>query len=269
METNIFIVGLSSMGGLGLLLSGLVVLAEKKLKVEVNPKIALIEEVLSSANCGACGQPGCAAFAEAVVDGEAEVNGCTVGGEEVARKVASIMGVEALSVEKKVAKVLCRGGNKETETNAVYYGITSCRSAATVGGGEKACKYGCLGYGDCVDVCGFDAMWMDSNGLPVIDEDACTACGKCVEACPRKLIELHRPEVKVFIYCKNHDVGKIARKVCKVACIGCRLCVKPDPEHISMDDNLAVIDYSDEYLGIEESAKKCPTNAIIYDLNSN
>ena len=267
MEQNLYLLGLSSMGGLGLFFAALLVFADKKLRVEVDPKIDLVDKILPAANCGVCGLPGCVAFAEAVVKGTVEVNGCTVGGEEVAYRIASILGVEAKSVQKKVAKVLCRGGNKETEKKAIYYGVTDCSLAAKVGGGEKSCKYGCLGYSDCVDVCKFNAMWMNANGLPVVDEDACTACNKCVEACPRDLIELHSPDIKLHVYCKNLDPGKIAKKICKVACIGCTLCVKPDPENIKMVDNLAVITYSNGYIGLEECAKKCPTDAIAYNLN--
>lgn len=267
MEQNLYLLGLSSMGGLGLFFAVLLVFADKKLRVEVDPKIDLINKILPEANCGVCGLPGCAAFAEAIVKGTVEVNGCTVGGEEVAHRIASIMGVEAKSIQRKVAKVFCRGGNKETEKNAIYYGVTDCSLAAKIGGGEKSCKYACLGYGECVDACKFDAMWMNENGLPVVDEDACTACNKCVEACPRDLIELHSPDIKLHVYCKNLDPGKIAKKTCKVACIGCTLCVKPDPENIKMVDNLAVINYSDGYIGLEKCAKECPTDAIAFNLN--
>ena len=267
MEQNVFLLGLSSMGGLGLFFAALLVLADKKLRVVVDPKVAKVEDVLPTSNCGACGEPGCGAFAEALVQGRAEVNGCTVGGEEVIHKLAAIMGVEAQAHVRKVAKMLCRGGNKETEKKAIYNGVVSCRSAATVGGGEKSCKYSCLGYGDCVDTCHFDAMWMNENGLPVIDEDACTACNKCVEECPRDLIELHSPDIKLHVYCKNLDPGKIAKKICKVACIGCTLCVKPDPKNIKMVDNLAVINYTKNFVGLEECATKCPTDAIAYELD--
>ncbi len=262
---NIFILGLASMGGLGFLLASFLALASKKLKVEEDPRLAMIREALPSANCGACGMPGCFNFAEGVIENEVSINGCPVGGAKTAQEIARIMCVEIEGFQRKVAKIFCQGGLKETEKKAAYYGIVDCKSASTISGGEKICEWGCLGYSNCVKTCKFDAIYMNRNGLPVVDEDNCTGCGKCVEACPRNLIELHPPEVMVHVYCKNHDPGKIARKICKKACIACRLCVKPCPDNIRIEDNLAVIDYSNGFIGDRICTEKCPTDSIIYN----
>ncbi len=163
-----------------------------------------------------------------------------------------------------IARVMCQGGMVETAKKAEYIGIHSCLAASIVGGGEKLCEFGCIGYGDCVDACPFDAMYMNNNGLPVVIEDKCTGCGKCVEACPRSVIELHPENHKLFILCKNKDNPKIARKVCTKACIACGICVRAvDEGQINIVDNLAQINY--QLYGTETMVPtdKCPTDCIV------
>ena len=207
-----------TMAVLGFMFSVGLVFAYKKLKVEENPKIATVNEVLPQANCGACGYSGCRAFAEAVVNGKAEVTGCPVGGADTANLVASILGVDAGEIIKKVARLHCRGSLEAAPSRGVYQGIPTCEAAHLVGG-NKQCSFGCLGYGDCVLACLFDALHMGEDGLPVVQEENCTACGKCVDACPRNLFELHALDQEILVFCRSEDRGPLARKLCKNACI--------------------------------------------------
>jgi Na+-translocating ferredoxin:NAD+ oxidoreductase RNF subunit RnfB len=257
------ILAIVSMAGLCFLFAFLLASADKKLRVEEDPRVAEVAEVLPGLNCGACGYPGCSAFAEHVVAGDAPINGCAPGGQETAAKVAEIMGVEAGTSEKRVAVVLCQGGAKEAAHSAEYYGVKGCLSASLIAGGGKLCQYGCLGYGDCVASCPFDAIHMNDNQLPVVDPDKCTACGNCVEACPRSLIELHPTSHRIFIFCKSHDKGPVVKKACQVGCIACRLCVKNCPEEngITIEKNLAVINY-DICPAADVLVEKCPMNTI-------
>ncbi len=185
-----------TMGALGLILSAGLAIAYQKLKVEEDPKVVKISEALPQANCGACGYSGCRAFAEAVVKGEAETNGCPVGGEETITKVAEIMGVKADEVVKKIARILCHGDTEAAKDRGTYLGITTCY-AANLTGGNKQCPYGCLGFGDCVLACPFEAIHMGGDGLPVVDGKKCTACGKCTEKCFAESLELIGKEMSV------------------------------------------------------------------------
>ena len=251
-----------TMTALGLLFSVGLVLAYKKLKVEEDPKVEKISEILPQANCGACGFSGCRAFAEALVKGKAEANGCPVGGEEVAQGLAGILGVEAGEHIKKIARLHCRGTKAAAKERGVYLGISTCYASHLVGG-NKQCSYGCLGYGDCVRACPFDALYMGDEGLPVVREDRCTACGKCVDACPRNLFELHPIAQNILVFCRSEDRGPTARKVCKNACIACGICVRACPEAIILENNLAIIT---DHKKIKPEAipeiEKCPTDAI-------
>ncbi len=256
------LVPILTMTALGFLFSTGLVLAYNKLKVEEDPKIEKVSEILPQANCGACGYSGCRAFAEAVVKGKVPVTGCPVGGEETATLVAETLGVDAGEMIKMVARLHCRGTIEAAKSRGCYSGIPTCYASHLIGG-NKQCSYGCLGYGDCVKVCQFDALYMDESGLPVVREDKCTACGKCVDACPRNLFELHPLVQEVLVFCRSEDRGPMARKVCKAACIACGICARVCPDAIVMENNLAVImDFKKIDPDKIPDIEKCPTDAI-------
>ncbi|MBD3347998.1 MAG: Fe-S cluster domain-containing protein [Candidatus Eisenbacteria bacterium] len=231
-----------------------------------DPRVGQILECLPNANCGGCGFPGCQAYAEAAVARGEPPAACPPGGEEVARKVAEILGADVGEHVRKVAVVHCKGGRSTSVQSIDYEGIRDCRAAILVGGHPKACVFGCLGLGTCAAVCPFDAIELDDEGVVQVDIEKCTGCGKCVEACPVNIIELVPVDMKVHIRCSSHDKGKKAKSVCDVACIGCQMCVKKCPsEAIHMEDNLAVIDY-EKCTNCGVCAAVCPTNAIIDDV---
>ncbi|HSD63582.1 MAG TPA: RnfABCDGE type electron transport complex subunit B [Ignavibacteriaceae bacterium] len=256
------IIAIVTMGGLGLILSGALAVADKKLRVEENPKIEKINEVLPNANCGACGNAGCYDFAVKVVEGKVAANGCPVGGKDVLDEISGILGIDGGDTVRKVARVLCRGGIKEAAVKAVEYGgPQNCVVQAIVSGGEKLCNYGCLGGGDCVIACQFDAMYMNEDGLPVVIDELCTGCGLCVKACPRGIIEMHPEDRKLFVFCKNLDDPKTSKKVCTVSCIACQICARKSDGGVVMENNLAVINY--DKLDISKiPLDKCSTKAI-------
>lgn len=253
-----------SMGGLGLFFAILITLANKKLHVEEDPRIELIGDLLPGANCGSCGYAGCANFAENLVGGKSQLNECPVCGAEAAAKIAQILGVEVESGERQIAVVMCQGGDGTVKKKAEYEGIQSCIAATFVSGGERACSYGCIGYGDCVAACPFDAIHMNEKRIPVVDREKCTGCGKCVEACPRNVIELHPISHHVFVLCRNKDSGKNARAVCSAACIGCKICEKAvDGIGFNVTDNLAVVDHKKYTKELVLPTEKCPTKCIV------
>jgi len=251
-----------SLGGLGLLFGAGLAYASQRFKVDVDPKITTIRDLLPGANCGGCGLPGCDSFAKAVAAGEAPVDGCPVGGPELASALAAVMGVEVAGSAKKVAKVICNGGSDKCKEKFIYNGIQDCIAANMVNGGSKSCKYGCLGLGTCVTVCPFDAIEITETGLAKIIPEKCTACLKCVEACPKNVITMVPYEQEVVITCNSNDPGKAVRQKCSVGCIACQICVKACPEQaIDFENNLAFINYekcTNCYICVE----KCPTNAI-------
>lgn len=251
-----------TMGVLGFLFSLGLVFAYKKLKVYEDPKIEQVSEILPQANCGACGYAGCRAFAEAVVKGEAATDACPVGGEEVTEQISDTLGIKAPEVIKKVVRLHCRGAHEASKNRGLYVGISTCL-ASNLLGGNKQCSYGCLHFGDCVIACPFDAMYMGEDGLPVVREDKCTACGKCVEACPRNLLELHPLSQEIIVFCRSMDRGAASRKMCKNACIACGICSRACPEAIIIEDNLAkIIDHKKIDPEKIPDIEKCPTGAI-------
>lgn len=265
---NLILVAVISLGAIGLISAIVLFVASKKFAVYEDPRIGEVAEVLPQANCGGCGYPGCAGFAEACVKaGSLEGKLCPVGGQPVMARVAAILGLEAASAEPKVAVVRCNGSCEHRPRTTRYDGVSSCAVANATYGGETDCTFGCLGCGDCVDACQFDAIHMNpETGLPEVDENACTACGACVKACPRRIIEL-RPKGKnnrrVYVSCVNKDKGAQTRKACSVGCIGCGKCVKVCPfEAITLENNLAYIDPAKCKL-CRKCEAECPQRAIL------
>ncbi len=259
---NTILASVLSLSVLGLGLGLGLAYASKKFHIERDPRVEEVQKVLVGINCGACGFPGCSGAAEAIVKGEAPVDVCLPGAEEVAAKVGRIMGVSiTASAVKRHAVVLCQGNDSIVKKRFAYNGLHSCAAAARLMGGDKACAYGCLGYADCVRVCTFNAI-MVQNGIAVIDREKCTACQLCVRTCPKKIIRMVPAKEKRLVFCHSHDTGKVSRSRCAVSCIACGICVKSCPfEAITIENNLATIDpVKCTNCGICE--EKCPTKAI-------
>ena len=252
---------------LGLLLALLLYLVAQKFKVEEDPRIDEIEAVLPGANCGGCGRAGCRDFASsAVAAPNLDNHFCPVGGNAVMEKVAAILGYEVVKKAPQVAVLRCNGTCAARPKVNTYDGVKSCRAESALYGGETLCSFGCLGQGDCVAACNFGALSMDpETGLPVIDGGKCTACGSCVKACPKGLIELRNQGprgMRMVVVCRNQDKGPAAKKACANACIGCGLCFKTcQHEAITLENNLAYID-SGKCKLCRECEAVCPTGAI-------
>ena len=258
------VLSLSILGGL---LAVILFFVAQKFKVQEDPRIDQVVEALPGANCGGCGFAGCRAFAEFYVNNpEATDYLCPVGGNEVMLRVAQMLGRDAREQAPKVAVLRCNGFCEILPRLNKYDGSPSCTVAADLYGGQTGCSYGCLGMGDCVKACQFDALVMDPDTcLPVVLEDKCTSCGACVKACPRNIIEL-RPKGpknrRIYVTCANKDKGAVTRKVCSVGCIGCQLCMKACPfEAITITDNLAYIDPAKCRL-CRKCAPVCPAGCI-------
>ena len=256
-----------SLGGLGLVFGAGLAYASQKFAVEVDPRAEAIRDALPGANCGGCGKPGCDSFAKAVAAGEAPVDGCPVGGPDCAKALAEIMGVEVDTSSRKVAKVICNGDSEKCKEKFEYHGVNDCVAASMVGGGgDKSCNYSCLGFGTCVKACQFDAIDITDGRIAKIDPDKCTACGKCIEVCPKSVIDMVPYDQSVVITCNNKEKGKVVKEKCEVGCIGCQICVKSCPfDAIDFENNLAFIDY-DKCTQCFVCVEKCPTNAIEGDL---
>lgn len=259
----VVVTAVAAIGGLTLALASLLVLANWRLHVEEDPRIDIVEDLLPHANCGACGLPGCRPFAEALVQGEALPGGCTVSSAEGRARIADFLGVEVGAQEKRVARLACAGGSNVARRHAHYDGPMSCGAAAQVAGGGKGCFWGCLGLADCEVACDFDAIRMDAHALPVVDEVACTACGDCVDACPKDLFSIHPASHRLWVACRSLEAGDELVADCEVACTACGRCAIDAPGLITMVENLPVVDYSGAH-DTQAPTKRCPTGSIVW-----
>ena len=256
---------LTSMGGIA---GAVLYFVSKKFYVYENPLIAEVEDILPAANCAGCGSPGCKSFAEKLVNTE-DISDlfCPVGGNDVMKLVAEVLGKVVAEKDPTVAVMRCQGSCDVRPKTTEYQGPKSCTISAMITSGETDCQYGCLGDGDCVIACKFDAMYMDEiTGLPVVITDKCTSCGACVESCPRDILEMrpkNKRDLKIFVSCMNEDKGGIAKRACEVACIGCSKCDDICPKDaITMVNNLAYIDPVLCTL-CRKCVPVCPTHSII------
>ncbi len=256
------LIAVATLAGCGLIISIFLSVFARKFAVKIDKKEEEVLSVLPGNNCGGCGYPGCSGLAAAIAAGAAQVGACPVGGKPVADKIAAIMGVEAGQYVKKTAFVKCSGTCDVAVEMYDYFGPKDCKSVAvSSGGGNKACEYGCLGFGSCRNVCESGAISI-LNGVAVIDPQKCTSCGKCVNICPRGIIELVPCDANVRVACSSKDKGPATMKVCKTGCVGCALCARTcEFGAVSVEGNLARIDY-DKCTRCGACAEKCPKKII-------
>ena len=252
---------------LGILSAVILYVVAQKFRVEEDPRIDEVEKMLPGANCGGCGFAGCRGMADALVKQD-DISSlfCPVGGGDTMKAVAAYLGKAAPEKEPQVATVRCGGTCEKRPRTNEYNGARSCAVASSLYIGETGCAFGCLGYGDCVAACTFGAITIDpATGLPVVDPDKCTACGACVKACPKKIIELRKKWPKnraVYVSCVSKDKGAVVMKACKAGCIGCGKCEKVCAfGAITVENNLAYIDPQKCKL-CRKCVNECPTGAI-------
>lgn len=259
---------LISLSLLGLVLAIILYIVAQKFKVVEDPRIDEVQAFTPGANCGGCGFPGCRGFAEACVKAET-LDGmfCPAGGNDTMKNIATALGLVAAEKEPQIAVVRCNGSHEKRRKTSVYDGPQNCAVSNSLYGGDTDCPYGCLGLGDCVVSCTFDAIVIDEeSGLPIVDEEKCTACGACVKACPKSIIELRNKGKKnrrIYVSCINKDKGAEAKRACDSACIGCGKCVKACAyDAITLENFLAYIDYEKCKL-CRKCVAECPTGAIL------
>ncbi|MDO4965913.1 MAG: RnfABCDGE type electron transport complex subunit B [Lachnospiraceae bacterium] len=262
MNVTGIITAVAIVGGVGLLISIFLSFFGNYFKVEVDEKEEAVLNALPGNNCGGCGYPGCSGLAAAIAKGEAPVNGCPVGGANVASEIAKIMGQDVGDMVKQVAYVKCKGNCQKAKDSYEYHGLEDCVMAAGIqAGGPKACDYGCLGYGSCKKACQFGAISI-VDGIAVVDKEKCTSCGKCIATCPKNLIELIPYDAAYAVGCSSHDKGPVVMKACEQGCIGCGICAKNCPTGaITVTDFVAHIDQS-KCTRCGLCQEKCPKKVI-------
>lgn len=253
------------LGGVGLTFGAFIALANSRLRVWEDPRIDVVAGLLPNANCGACGLPGCRAFAEQAVAGSIQPAQCSVMDADGVAAVASYLGVDAGTAVKRVARLKCAGGTDVARRSAEYRGLETCAAATAVAGGGKGCAWGCLGFADCAHACDFDAIHMNEFGIPVVDPVKCTACGDCVDACPKGLFVIQPLDQHLFVQCVNLVASDDVLGQCSVACTACGKCVMDAaPGLISVATGVAVIDEARIDQENRTAIDRCPTGAIVW-----
>ena len=253
------------MTGLGLFFATVLAVAHHFLHVDEDPRLEAVGDLLPGNNCGACGEPGCNAFADLLVQGKVQPGACSVAGADDLVEIASLLGVEVGAGGSKIARLRCAGAEGLVPRLAAYVGAESCRAAAVVDGGGRACPWGCLGLADCATACTFDAIVMSPERLPVVDPVGCVGCNDCVEVCPLDLFVLAEESQKLFVQCASPLEGDEARARCAVACDACGRCAADAPRGaIQMVGGLPVIDPEADPPAGMEATFRCPTNAIVW-----
>ena len=239
----------------------LLALASHFFGIKEDETVKEIRALLPGANCGACGFAGCDEYAKALAEGRAKTNLCVPGGDGTAAEIAKVLGVEAADVIEMIAVVHCSGNCNVTSKKAAYDGIQSCKAASMLYAGPGACRFGCVGCGDCAKACPYGAICM-KDGIAHVDKRLCKGCGMCAKVCPKNLISLVPDTIKVVQGCSNKEKGAVARKNCQAACIGCKKCELNCPEKaIKVENNLAVINY-DLCSGCGKCVENCPTHCL-------
>lgn len=247
--------------GLGIALGILLAVASRVFAVQTDERVEQIAEALPGANCGGCGYSGCAALAEAIVNGEAPANACRAGGVACAAKIGEILGVEVTAQAPMRAQIHCSGACEIAKEKSRYEGVQDCIAADRMYGSDKACAFGCMGLGTCAAACPVGAIEI-SNGVAQVVSDRCIGCGACVAVCPKHLISLVPTTATYTVDCRSEESGALTRKVCDVGCIGCKICEKNCPsDAIHVTDNLARIDHG-KCTGCGICAQKCPRHVI-------
>ncbi len=254
-----------TLGAMGAIFATILGFASSYFAVPVDETEANVREALPGANCGACGYPGCDGFAKAVAEGKAPITGCLVGGQKVADDIANVLGQDSVEAERMVATVMCQGSLDHTSEVFDYKGINDCRTIASLGS-CKSCEHGCIGCGTCVTQCEYGAISIQ-NGVAIVDKEKCVACKKCINICPKNIIQLAPYEQEVVVKCSNPEFGKKVKDSCSTGCIGCGICVRLAPNEFEMDGKLAKVKYGEDF-NIENAVKaseKCPGKCIFID----